>query len=482
MASPLRILFSGAGLALVRLLTGLVRSKWIAITFGPPGVGLVAQATQFQLVANSAASFSTVAAIIQGSKGDYRKRSEELFRCAFLMILVGFTVMLAGVAIVGPGSLGHWMFGTGFGAVDFVLVLLSMPFTLASTCFLEAAFFIHDRFDRYVAASGAHALLQSVFFVGFSWWLGIRGLLLAVPVSSLALALLFAGDLFRIRVLDFRWFLPKWNRELAVYLARHGMVMFLSSVGGGFLLLFVRSSLVDHIGLESNGVLQVPIALSAYGSAIMTNFLWGRVHPAFSSGEVADSFELSLCSITAFCVAVGTWVVAPVVVPAVYSRNFSPAVPLLSIQCVGDVFHYSFMAYSIALLASGRWYSYLFGWVAYYFPFVLMLLAPDYLNPSGYVGLHLAGSVLALAVMAFVSFRKGFVARRYQIQFVLFAVLLGGLSAAVMNLLPPSTFARWTGGLSALLTGLLFWRILYGEAVNRIVNSILHRLRAIRLV
>jgi hypothetical protein len=61
-------------------------------------------------------------------------------------------------------------------------------------------------------------------------------------------------------------------------------------------------------------------------------------------------------------------------------------------------------------------------------------------------------------------------------------VLLGGLSAAVMNLLPPSTFARWTGGLSALLTGLLFWRILYGEAVNRIVNSILHRLRAIRLV
>jgi len=477
MASPVSILLSGTGLALVRLAAGLVRSKWIATMFGMPGVGLAAQATQFQLVGSSAASFSTSAAMIQGAKGIYRDRAEELFRCAFFLILTGFGALTILCSALGFGFLGEWLFGPGYGARGFALVLFTLPFSLASSCFMECAFFMHDRFDRYSLMSGLHSIAQALIFVAASWKFGMRGILLAFPLSSLLLMLLFGGDLIRLGKFNWRWFLPRWNTEIARFLAGHGLVMFVTGVGGGFLLLFARSAMVRHSGLIDNGALQVPIALSAYGSAIMTNFLWGRIHPHFSAGNSSESFELSLCSFTAFVVALGTWVAAPIFVPLVYAKDFSAAIPLVNWQCLGDIFHYSFFAIAVALLASGRITAYLMGWATYYLPYLLLLIVPGFLQPRGFVTLHLAGSVLALTLMAGFCFRHAPFSREQTAKLLALSLGLGVYGAATIGLVRGSVEARAIGAAVAVALAFATWRFIYGEAVKEQLRLITDRLR-----
>lgn len=474
MASPVSILLSGAGLAIVRLVAGVVRAKWIASTFGLPGTGLAAQATQFQLVAGAAASFSTSAALIQGAKGLYRERSEELFRCTFFLLLVGAGALLITCTAFGFANLGTWLFGPGYGAGDFALILLAVPFTMLSSCFLEAAFFARDRFDRYAVTSAIHAVAQSGAFVACSWAFGAKGILLAFPISSAMLLVLFSGDLLRMRELHPRWFLPRWNRELARFLVGHGTVMFATGVGGGFLLLYARSELVQRTGLEGSGVLQVPIALSAYGSAIMTNFLWGRVHPHFSAGGKHDSFELSLCTITSFSVALGTWAVAPILVPLIYAKDFSYAVPLVGVQSVGDIYHYSFFALAVAMLASGRFVAYVLGWVAYYLPYALLLVLPGHLHPHAFVSLHLAGSAFALIVVSLASLRNGPLLGRHPWYLVGFTLGLSALGAGAVFLTPASVVLQALTATIAVVLGLLLWRMIYGPIVDQQVVLGIH--------
>jgi len=464
MRSSLAILLSGGGLALVRLISGVLRTRWIASRFGLEGVGLLAQATQFQLLSVSASSFSITAAMIQGARGIYQTRSVELFRTALFLLLVGSSLLALAVFGLGPSKVAQWLFGEGRGASDLFWMLASIPFILLSSAFMEAAFFVSDRFDRYVVISAAHSILQPFLFIGFTIAFGAKGILIAFPASAALLALLFMGDLVRLGLFDFRWFRPMWNKELALFLTGHGASMFLTGVGGGFLLLFVRSSLVSKMGLAENGILQVPIALSAYGGAVVTNFIWGRIHPAFSKElKGSEEGDISFAVASSFVVAISTWALAPAMIPLVYSRAFLAAVPMVGIQTTGDVLYFGFFTLAVTLLAMGRIRTYVVGWAFYYAPYALTLFLPGWQNVRSIVFLHLFSSALAffalLSISAVSTFLPSPLLRRLGITVATLTFLAG--IAAFVN--PESLALRILIGSTVLVAGLAGWRFIYGD-------------------
>lgn len=460
-------MLSGSGLAAVRLITGIARSKWIALKFGLEGVGLLAQATQFQLLAVSTASLSVTSALIQGSRGQFRHEAEQLFQTALALILLGSGCLVAITFLAGPAALGAWLFGPGHGAMDFLLVLASVPFVLVSSAFVEASYFIHDRFDRYSLASAVHSLAQPFVFIALTLAFGVKGILLAFPLMACLLALLFLADLSRLGLLQRAWFRPRWNGVMARFLAGHGAAMFLTGVGGGFLVLFVRSSLVTRLGLGENGILQVPIALSAYGGAVITNFIWGRIHPFCSAGLGAkEEGDVCFAALAAFLVAVGTWAAAPLMIPAVYSKAFLSAVPLIGIQSTGDIFYYCFFTLAVVLLASGRILLYVVAWAVFYSPYLLALSVPHFQSVRGIVSLHLAASALAFSFLVSVGIfarlaPKGLLGR-LGLSAIAFGLLLGGASLAD----PIQLFIRWPLALLIIVGGVMVWRLIYGEVAN----------------
>ncbi len=447
----------------MRLVTGLVRSKWIASKFGLEGVGLLAQATQFQLLAVSASSLSVTAAVIQGAKGPYRNRSVELFRTAFFLMLIGTAAIAGAVLVAGPGDVARWLFGEGHCGGDLFWIMASVPFILLSSAFTEAAFFVADRFDRYAVVSALHSIIQPIVFIAFTYFFGMKGILLAFPASAAILAILFFGDLARLGLLDPGWFRPQWNKEMAFFLAGHGTAMFATGVGGGFLLLFVRATLVSKMGLAENGILQVPIALSAYGGAVVTNFIWGRVHPSCSK-ELGNREEgdISFAVVSSFLVAAGTWAIAPIIIPFVYSTAFLPAVPVIGIQATGDIFYFSFFTLAVVLLAMGRIKTYVLGWVLYYSPYVLALVLPGLQNAKAIVFLHLLSSVFAFLGLASIAAGWRMIPTTILKRLSLISMLFGGLVAAIAWINPESILARLSLGFVIGILGFAVWRITYG--------------------
>lgn len=464
MATSLSVLVSGTGLAAVRLVTGLARSKGIASLLGLEGVGMMAQATQFQLVAASASSLSVTAALIQGAKGDFAARSEQLFRAALFIILCGLAILLLLATCLGPTRSSALLFGgSTAGSVGFLLVLFSVPFVLLASNFLEASFFIHDRFDRYVAASSVHSMAQAAIFVAFAWIWGPLGVLAAFPVSAFVLFLVFAFELHRLQLLRASWFLPKWDRQLATFLAGHGSALFLTGVCGGLVVLFVRSALVARLGLDENGLLQVPIALSAYGSAVVTNFVWARIHPHCSAGfGDREEGDISFAVICAFIVALGIWSLAPMAIPLVYSREFLAAAPLVGLQCAGDVFYYSFFVLGVAVLARGGVRLYVAGWAAYYLTYLSSAL-PWLSTAEAVVKIHILASVLAFLVLAGSTWLTHRLPGRFLLKLTAFAGTLGLAATFVCTFGPSGMLARLMSSGLACAAGIVAWRAFYGR-------------------
>ena len=71
---------SGGGLGAVKLVTGFVRVKMIAIVIGVAGVGILAQASQFNLVALALTSISLAVGIINRIRQPARLGNREAER------------------------------------------------------------------------------------------------------------------------------------------------------------------------------------------------------------------------------------------------------------------------------------------------------------------------------------------------------------------------------------------------------------------
>lgn len=469
---------SGGALALVRLASGLARSKGISAALGPEGIGLLAQATQFQLLATSAGSLSVTTGLIQGARGTYSDRAEDLFRAAIFLIACGGGAIILCSLVAGPQAIAAWLFGSGHGSLDFLLLLASLPFVLASSSFLEAAFFIHDRFDRYTVTSAIHAVLQSVLFVALAILFGLKGLLLAFPASAILLAAIFAWDLGRLGLLRWRWFLPRWNAGMASFLAGHGLAMLLTGVGGGFLLLFVRATLVSRAGLSENGILQVAIAFSSYGGSLVTNFIWGKIHPACSKAMGGkEEGDISFALFIAFLVSTVTWAVAPLSVPIVYSGAFLGAVPLVGLQSAGDVFYFAFFTLSVVGLARGGIKSYVLGWAAYYLPFSVPLFMKWDLTALLFVQLHGMASLLALATQLAVLMATGLLGKGSVMKAAVLTLPLGCLVAAGAFYGPERPLPRIACTALVIFAGYAIWYLAYRDVALATAKIFLSRIR-----
>jgi hypothetical protein len=397
----------------------------------------------------------------------------ELYRCALFLMLCSLAVVGSGAALIGPERAAVWLFGEGFSGTDFLWVLASVPLAVAASGFAETVFFVRDRFDRYVVASSAVALSQPLLFIGLTWLLGVKGIFVAFAASSVILATVFYGDLARLQLFDRRWLSPRWNTELALYLAKHGLTLFAIGVGGGALLLCIRSNMLQTMGAASIGILQVPLALSAYGGAFVTNFLWGRIHPRFATLEGRNPFELSFAICASFLITLGTWFASPLLIRLIYTHEFDVAIPFVGLQSAGDVLYFSFSTIGVALLAIGHMRLFLLGWILYYAPFAAFLLFPQFHGVKNFLFVHILASGLATLGLLIAAFRSDRAWRRACMRL---GLLICTLFSIMLTIGLSGNFAflgRMLVTAAATALSLLCWSLLYGKAARMQMLEIL---------
>ncbi|MBI3543283.1 MAG: hypothetical protein HY075_08445 [Deltaproteobacteria bacterium] len=366
--------YSGSVLSLVRIATGFGRAKLSALILGTAGVGMYAQGNQLFLLASAFATLAISTGIINELTN--RKtaaspaRAQKILSTSFTVHFVTGTLFLI-VAFLASKHVSLLVFGSKDETSKCFAVLLAIPFAAFASSHLEAVLFAANRFDLYVRGSIAASILSFVAFIPLVRYYGLNGAFLYFAANASILFVFFlyyAGKLRPYREL-FRF---GFDLHVLKILMSYSFVMLFSGAVGYASTLLIRREIIARLGLDANGILQVPLAMTSYYTPFLTNPLWARLQPSVSangdSPESREAFNTILRIIGLFSTAfiVGLLLFGDLLVRLAYSRDFSPSVALMPTQFLGDFFYFIVFATSVYFLAAGRLRAYLAGWLVYY--------------------------------------------------------------------------------------------------------------------
>lgn len=378
---------SGGFLGLLRLGVGFVRVKYLALTVGITGVGLMAQANQFYLFSLSIITLSMAAGIINRIRTPSRINNRELqaqTQGTALVTILTLTLFCAMVVFLFQNSIINYAFRGSLTFKQFMPALIGLPFAAIASGYFEGIYFSRDRYDLYIKSSVYASLIEIFSYITLVSVYGLQGALIALGLSGIILFLSFTFHLKKLNepltaLVSFQFNLKELY-EILKY-----CVAVISGAGVGyFVILWLRGDVLQYLGPAGNGLLQPAVALSAYMLPLITNGIWGHLHPEGSkSGDTSTArTELKKVLLMVIFLSAGASITlltfCDQIIWLAFSKEFTESRKLFPYQFTADFFYHTFYVLTVYFLSTSRLKNYIFLWLAYFFTlfFSVKILMP----------------------------------------------------------------------------------------------------------
>ena len=407
----------GGMLSLARLLTGVVRIKVLALALGVEGVGVYAILLQIYLTGVAAVSMSLAVPIINLGRpklaaGDVQEAGSI---AGTALAVIGANAL---ILLILAGAFGQALFaqlGVGRDASGLVApIAIAIAIGALSGAFWEGISYLVDRFDIYVRAGIIGAIGEMLFVAGGAALFGLHGAIIGMAAGTVVLfaayALLIGRDPEARSVLHNLSARLRLLPQLFTYSAMMFATVAVTSAG----LTFLRSRVLVEAGATANGYLQTVTSLSAYLLPFVLTGFWGHLHPlAAAQGDAPEvrrelSRSLWLGLLIGFTGCGLAAVLAPIIIPLFFSRDFADAASLLVAYMPGELCFQLFsmlVAYQLTVSRRRLYLGLNLGYIA------LLVSAGLYLIPTlgggGFVTAHVAASFVMAAVALLIAASKG---------------------------------------------------------------------------
>lgn len=456
--------------SVINVLVTLVSYKVLAILLGPGGVGQLGLLQGLLSIATMVTGMGIGVGLVRlGAsaldEGDTR-RMQALRRAAWLLVCL-FGCAGALILAIGRVPIGRVMLGTVDTGSAVAYLGIALLFALSADIQTNTL----NAFHRIGALAGIRILASSfgaLSLLALVWHWRERGLLPAVIAS--------AG----ISWLVSRWFLARERTEPApaptraeLLLAGHSLLRFGAPYTASILVGAGVQQLLPIIVLhvldaESVGYYRASVLISAGYLGFLLTAMGQDYYPRVSAARSrpADLARLinqqhRLVMLLGVPVILGMLVLAPYVVPIIYSSQFTPMLTMLAWQLIGDLFKLSSWTLAMAILARSDSITY----------FGTELLAGATLLIASWLGMRwygLTGLGLGFLATYMLYYAITWLVLRREIGFALmatngFLVLMTAGAAIVIQSLPLLGLARMqtpAGLLAATLAGATCLRIL----------------------
>lgn len=367
---------AGSVLTAIRVATGFVRSKYIAVVLGPTGVGLLSQAGQLQLVGITFVSLAVGAGITNRlasstARGDEVTARKLLATSLAIQLAMSLVIILA--ALVGSGAITRFAFpGDHAGGSWWAFaVLMSAPLYAVSSTFIYNVLLGLNRYDLYIRASIWGTLLSFAAAMPLLVFGGLNGGMWAYCASGVTTFIPAVYILSKARRLR-DVFILGFDRDEFKWLARFCATVLIVTAAEYLSSFLIRRQVIATLGAAANGVLQVPLALTSYYTPLVTGGLWGYFFPTVARLGHGQGAEQELSSILKYmgvlCAGFVVLLLAgqELLIYLAYSRAFLEAAHLMPIQFVADFAYFIAFTFSIYFLGTSKLRFYLAGWLGYH--------------------------------------------------------------------------------------------------------------------
>lgn len=357
-------LFSGI-LTLVRMASGVLIAKVVAVYTGPSGMAMLGQ------VQSLVAALSGIAGSPGGNglvryTAEYRERGFDAcapWWSASLKWGLGLLVPLSLLAALAAEQISALLFDSNAYAWLVLIVVLGLPLSMANS-FVASVLNGHENYRLYIGLGLVSVVCATTAMLILISQVGLNGALAAAALfSGVSGAVMLAGTWrqpwFRLRY----W----WRRSDAMQIKGVGGYVAMSittAITAPLSLLIVRKVLVDQVGWEQAGYWQAVYKISETYLGVITIALGTYFLPRLSSlngyeairSEIARTAKVVMPLVGGL--ALGIYLLRDLAIVLLFTKDFHSARDLFAPQLIGDILRILSLLFAYPMISTGatKWF------------------------------------------------------------------------------------------------------------------------------
>ena len=352
-------------LTLLRMASGFVIAKVVAIYTGPTGMAMLGQLQSMTASLNGIVNAPAGSGIVRFTAEHHDHGFEACspwWRASIRWIVVLLAILIPlGCLLAKP--LSNWLFSNTDYAWLIVVSTLGLPFSAAGTL-VNSVTNGQQQYKRYVGLGMLSVLISSTIMLALIIKGNLTGALLAAAMQAGLI-----GCVMLVASLRQPWFkLQYWwgtsgqveRRAIGGYI----LMAITSALTVPVSLVLVRNILVAEVGWEQAGQWQAVWKISEVYLGVITMALGTYYLPKLASikGVEAIRYEINMVAKIIMpivvCMAVIVYISRDFAIQILFTSEFNSARDLFAIQLLGDVVKIASWLYAYPMLARGttRWF------------------------------------------------------------------------------------------------------------------------------
>ena len=344
---------------IIRMITGFIITKVIAVYVGPSGLAVIGQLQNFiNLVMLGAGNFlkTAITKYTAEYNGDEVKTNE--LWSASMRVVLGLNVIIFIALFFFSESISNLILHNS--EYNFVLKIFafSLPFFILNTFFLSIL--NGQKKIRQYTIINILLSIVSLSLVSFlSYFYGLKGALVAYVINQSVVFFITLVYLRKESWLKVKNFLHSTNKDSYRKLYRFALITFTSILASNITIMFIRNNLINELSVQDAGYWQGIWALSQVALSLVTMSLTTYLLPTISglSLKVEITKELRqaiqvVIPIVLF-MSLTMYLLRDFIILLLYTDDFMPMRDLFLWQMIGNVIKVCGWLYGYVLVAKG---------------------------------------------------------------------------------------------------------------------------------
>lgn len=341
----------------IRVGTGLVLNKILAIFVGPSGYAVIGQFQNFVSIATTFASggVSTGVTKYTAEYGDNEVAQKAFWRSAIMLSTVG-AIAIASLVIIFRLPLSKYFLKDEQYTQVFIWFGISLIF-LVWNALLLAILNGLKRLHQFVAINILGSLIGLATAAGLVVSFGLKGALIALVVSQAVVFFAAVLICYRQPWFHIRNFLGEFDKAVAVKLCGFALMALVSAAAVPGSQIMIREHLASEFGLNAAGYWQAMTRISDIYLLLITTTLSYYYLPRLSEIKTGIELKQEVFKAYKYLLPMAVLLALPIyfarglITKLLFSESFLPMQELFLWQLVGDVMKIGSWLFAFIMLA-----------------------------------------------------------------------------------------------------------------------------------
>lgn len=384
-------------MALIRIATGFVATKFVAVYAGTSGIALLGTFSNIIGIAGIFANGAINNGVIKYS-AEYESdipKQKKLFSTAFKIsfyssLLIGFIIFF----------LSSFIAENLFNALIFVLPLKLFGcsvFLFAANSLLVAIINGKQQISKLTLINTLGSVLGALLTILLAYFYGLKGALYALVVSQTLVLFVTLIFIRKCNWFAISYFNQKFNVEIFKKLSHFSLMAIITIVTVPLSQIIIRNLIINTLNVQSAGIWQGMMRISEGYLLIFTTAFATYYLPKLSSlrtnkdlkAEILQGYKIILPTVALCCFII--YMLRNVIIELVYTQEFIPMSELFIYQLIGDFF--KIMAYVLGYMIVAKAMTKHFLITELGFSITYILLSFYFVSDTGLVGISKAYAI-----------------------------------------------------------------------------------------